>query len=215
MEQAKKLKVDITKTVNLQYLVNLPKGFDSASPAKYPLLLFLHGSGERGTEIEQVKKHGLKDILSHNLPFIIVSPQCPEKTKWSMELDSLNALLDEVLNNYPIDENRIYLTGLSMGGYGTWDWAMTRFDTFAAIAPVCGGAVLPDRIENLKDIPVWAFHGEYDNVVVIEETKKLVNRLASIGGNVKATYYPKIGHDSWVQAYQNADLYVWMLSHSK
>jgi predicted peptidase len=203
----------MVKKVSLNYLVYLPKTYDKKSMEKWPIIFFLHGSGERGSNLELVKKNGLPLLVeTDDYPFIVVSPQCPENTDWN--IDALNALYKKVLKTYKIDVSRIYLTGLSMGGYGTWSWAIDSPDKFAAIAPVCGGG-RAFMVHKIKDLPVWAFHGLKDNVVPISESEKMVNTLNKKGGNAKLTTYPDAEHDSWTPTYSNPELYKWFLEHQR
>jgi predicted peptidase len=126
----------------------------------------------------------------------------------------LKGLVETIIEEYAVDHNRVYLTGLSMGGYGTWSLAMMYPDLFAAIAPICGGGN-PDWIGLLKDVPVWAFHGDADPVVPLEQSQRMVSALQKHGGNAKLTVYPDVGHDSWTQTYENQELYDWFLQHSR
>jgi len=205
------LRKKITKEVACDYLVHLPEGYAKSKKA-WPLILFLHGSGERGTDIEVVKKHGIPKIAQEDpkFPFIAVSPQCPMPRWWSME--TLIALLDKVEKTYRVDKSRIYLTGLSMGGYGTWALACEQPHRFAAIAPVCGGGI-SHLMFLIKDVPAWVFHGGKDNVVLPEESTRLVEALKYFKADVKLTIYPEAGHDSWTKTYENPKLYEWFLSH--
>jgi len=201
-------------TTNYEYLIYIPK--EKPASGKYPLLLFLHGRGESGTDLELVKKHGPPSFLNENsgFPFVTVSPQCSNEDVWQPKL--LLKLLDAIEAELPIDKKRVYVTGLSMGGYGTWDLAQTAPDRFAAIAPICGGSSFDlDEIDVLKDLPIWAFHGAKDEVVPPSETTKLVDHLQSLGSDVKYTLYPDADHDSWTETYNNDVLYEWLLSKSK
>ena len=211
-----------TKAVSADYLLFLPEGYGKDAKKKWPLMLFLHGAGERGNNVTKVAAHGPPLIVQTkaNFPFIVVSPQCPEGARW--DNDVLLALLDEVNATYAIDAERVYLTGLSMGGYGSWSLGLTYPDIFAAIAPICGGGdslkVLladPKKVASLKTLPVWAFHGGKDNVVKPEESQRMVDALRKIGNEAKLTMYPETGHDSWKEAYANEDLYSWFLSHKR
>lgn len=214
-QQSYKMSKEIRKTVELDYLLYLPEGYEEASDKKWPLILFLHGAGGRGEDIEKVKVHGIPKVAeAMKLPFICVSPQCPSYLYWQMKNDELSALLDEVIERYSVDTERVYITGLSMGGYGTWDMAMLYPDKFAAMAPICGGGN-PKLAHLIKDIPIWAFHGAKDTTVPIKETEDMVNALKDIGGNVKYTVYPEAKHDSWTETYNNPELYKWFLSHGK
>ncbi|WP_309119278.1 prolyl oligopeptidase family serine peptidase [Paenibacillus sp.] len=214
-QAAHQLEKQVTKTVQVNYLLHLPEGYGQDNKRKWPLVLFLHGAGERGDDIQKVKVHGIPKIADNDpsLPFIAVSPQCAEDSFWNAEKDALLALLDEITTSFNVDEKRVYLTGLSMGGYGTWDLASSHPEKFAAIVPICGGGN-PNRVQALVNTPVWAFHGAKDNVVRLEESENMVNALQACGGNVKLTVYPEAGHDSWTETYANPELYSWLLSHS-
>ena len=212
-----------TFTFEANYLLYLPKGYDAQSSKKWPLMLFLHGAGERGTDITKVATHGppKHGIQMEDFPFIVVSPQCPDETHWSNEL--LLSLLDDVMANYPVDPARVYLTGLSMGGYGTWDLGLAYPEKFAAIAPICGGGeaigvMLTSRAKTqaLKTLGVWAFHGGKDPVVPVKESERMVDILKKAGvPDVKLTIYPEAGHDSWTETYKNPEFYKWLLAHHR
>lgn len=206
-------KKKIEVTVNTNYLIYFPIGYNK-SKKKWPLMIFLHGSGERGNNLDLVKTHGPPKLVKNGkeFPFILVSPQTPQNLWWNA--DFLNALLEVITSKYKVDMNRIYLTGLSMGGYGTWDLAEKYPHWFAAIAPICG-AGNPFLACNIKDIPTWVFHGAKDKVVPIEKSKEMVNAIKKCGGNPKFTIYPEAGHNSWTKTYNNPDLYKWFLSQSK
>ena len=194
------------------YLLYVPQ--DKPNNGLYPLLLFLHGSGERGNDLNILKKNGPPSFLDKetDFPFIVVSPQCPQNREWDTQ--SLLALLDHIENTLPVDKKRIYVTGLSMGGFATWNLAQAAPEIFAAIAPICGGGNL-ERLCMMRDIPVWAFHGVKDTAVPYNESERLVQRLKELGADVKFTSYPDAGHDSWTSTYQNEELYKWLLSKSK
>ena len=206
----------IVKTVRLNYLLFLPKDYGADSKRKWPLILFLHGMGERGDDLEIVKKHGIPKIVKQrkDFPFIAVSPQCPKSSFWPAEVDALNALLDKLVETYAVDTDQIYLTGLSMGGYGTWHLATAYPERFAAIAPICGGGA-PEKAHVLKNVPTWVFHGAKDTVVSPEESEEMVKSLEACGGNVRFTVYPDAGHDSWTKTYDNPELYKWFLKHTR
>ncbi|MEH2246801.1 prolyl oligopeptidase family serine peptidase [Nostoc sp.] len=224
-----------------------------------PTILFLHGAGERGCDLDDVKKQGVAKIVEQqpDFPFIVISPQCPRDEYWNVE--RLSGLLDEAMfgdkpfstrgcangfggsqdarrlataalttgtaktatpspqsgyASYPIDPDRLYLTGLSMGGYGVWHLAAAQPQRFAAIAPICGGGN-PLVTRKLKNLPVWAFHGAKDNVVPLSASEIMVSALKARGGNVKFTVYPEADHDSWTQTYNNYELYEWFLQHRR
>ena len=219
-EQISTFSSTITQTVKLPYLLTLPNGYN-ASAEPWPLILFLHGAGERGTDVEALRIYGMPKIAprEHDFPFITVSPVCPENRWWLDYMDVLIDLLDDVQARYQVDPARIYLTGLSMGGFGTWHLAVEHPQRFAAIAPICGGGLwaygLPDRVTALKDVPTWAFHGALDRVVPPQSSEALVRVLKDAGGDVQYTLYPDAEHDSWTATYDNPDLYTWFLSHRR
>ncbi len=193
-----------------RYLLFLPENYNSEK--NWPVLLFLHGSGERGDNLELVKKHGPPKLAFElNLPFIIVSPQCMAGKRW--ETKPLIELMEHILSEHPADRQRIYLTGLSMGAFGTWELASAYPDFFAAVVPVCGGGN-PDDACNLWNTPVWVFHGDGDEIVPPERSREMVNALKDCNGKVKFTIYPETGHDSWTRTYANPKLYNWLLNHS-
>ena len=204
------------KTNACRYTVFLPPSYGSSS-RRWPLILFLHGAGERGEDLRRVSRHGPPKLVASgemDLPFIVVAPQCPKGSWWNDrdQIDNLSRLVSELETNYRIDNRRIYLTGLSMGGYGTWSLAASDPSRFAAIAPICGGGNLRDA-GIIKDIPIWVFHGARDNVVPVSESKQMVQAIRAAGGEPEFTIYPKAGHDSWTASYENPDLYQWFLKH--
>jgi len=215
-QQAHTFEVQITRTVRLDYLLYLPKGYGTDPQKKWPLILFLHGRGERGDDLELVKIHGIPKIVEQrdDLPFIAVSPQCSKDSMWMVEVEALNALLDEVVTKYAVDTDRIYLTGLSMGGFGTWRLATAYPERFAAIVPICGGGD-PEKVGVLRDVPVWVFHGAKDPFVQLSESEEMVDALKACGGNVRFTVYPDVEHDSWTRTYDNPELYEWFLQHTR
>jgi predicted peptidase len=198
----------------LRYLLYLPSEYRDKVNKKWPLILYLHGVGERGNKLNELKKHGIPKIVeNHNdFPFMTISPQCPIDTLWFDHYVGLKVLLDELIGSYNVDIKRIYLTGNSMGGYGTWGLALEDPGRFAAMAPICGGG-LTEKVCDLKDVPVWGFHGEKDDLVKLEEGQKMVDALKACGGNVRLTVYPNVGHDSWTQTYDNPELYEWFLQN--
>ncbi len=207
----------ITKTISGQYLLYLPADYGKLN-RQWPLLLFLHGSGERGNDLEKVKIHGPPKLVAQGkqFPFIIVSPQCPTEERWAYPagLDLLEAILNEVTEKYRADETRIYVTGLSMGAEGTWAMAIAHPNRFAAIAPVCGRS-FPERAERIKHLPVWVFHGAKDNAVPLEHSEKMVEALKKHGNVVRFTIYPEANHDSWTETYDNPELFEWLLKQQR
>lgn len=213
----------VTKNVEANYLLFLPEGYKEKGQQKFPLMIFLHGAGERGTNLSKVGQHGPPKVVKtkKDFPFVLISPQCASGNWWTEEL--VMGLLDEAIGKYNVDTNRVYLTGLSMGGYGTWMAGIRHPERFAAIAPICGGgeriAVLlagRTKAAALKSLGVWAFHGGKDNVVPLEESERMVDALKKAGcTDVKLTVYPEAGHDSWTQAYNDPALWEWFLQHSR
>jgi predicted peptidase len=204
----------ITTKVKCKYLLYLPADYGKDAKKKWPMIMFLHGAGERGNDIKRVTKQGLPKMIAQgkSFDFIIVSPQCPNDVWWPEENETLINLLDEIEKKYRVDTDRVYLTGLSMGGFGTWSLAIAYPDRFAAIAPICGGGERYGGMR-LKKVPVWAFHGAKDNVVPVERSKEMVEAVKKAGGDAKLTIYPDADHDSWTLTYKNPELYEWFLSH--
>jgi predicted peptidase len=201
----------ITKQVGLRYRTVFPKKYDANQT--YPLLIFLHGRGEQGDDLDRVQIHGpFKKAAELDLPLIIVSPQSPLDEWW--DTDALSALVDHLLETLPVDKSRVYLTGLSMGGQGTWNLGIRRPEVFAAIAPICGYSA-PSKAETLRDTPTWIFHGEKDDTIRVHESTKMADALHKIGNDARLTIYPNVGHDSWTETYNNPQLYQWFLSHRK
>ncbi len=220
MQQPHTLTSKLTQRPILNYLLHLPSGYDANDTTKrWPMILFLHGFGERGdnvTDLDILKVTGLPQMLEagKDLPFIIVSPQCPRYSWWTLHTESLKSLTETIITDYPVDPSRVYLTGLSMGGYGSWNLGAAYPNLFAAVAPICGGGVASEGV-GLKDVPVWAFHGELDDVVFPHRSKDMVSALQKAGGDVKLTLYPDLYHDSWTATYSNPELYDWFLAHEK
>jgi predicted peptidase len=223
MQTAHEFERQISRALRANYLLFLPQGYSEKAEQRWPVILFLHGAGERGTNLAQVKVHGPPKIVENkpDFPFIVISPQCPPGERWSPEL--LVHLLDDVIARHAIDTNRVYLTGLSMGGYGTWALGAAYPEKFAAIAPICGGGetigiLLSGREKRqwISTLGVWAFHGAKDPVVSLEESERMVNALKRAGcQDVKLTVYPEATHDSWTETYNNPELYEWFLKHSR
>lgn len=205
-------KLDVQVRVQLDYLLSLPDRYRSDGEPS-PLLLFLHGAGERGSDLNLVRKHGPPKLIDagKSFPFIVVAPQCGSDQIWQPYM--LTALLDEIIHDHNVDENRVYVTGLSMGGFGTWNLAAYAPKRFAAIAPICGGSER-FRAKSIKDIPVWAFHGAKDSAVPLSRSEEMINALRKLNADAKLTVYPDAGHDSWTETYNNPELYKWLLSHS-
>ncbi len=200
--------------IPVSYLLYLPKDYNKDTTKKWPLMIFLHGSGEAGTDLEKVKVHGPAKLIEQGkqYPFIVVSPQAPPGEGWEPQI--IIRLVKGVQSKYNVDKDRIYLTGLSMGGFGTWATAIKFPNLFAAIAPVCGGGDTAE-IAKLKTMPVWCFHGAKDKVVPPRESYRMIDALKKVNSNVKLTIYPDAEHDSWTATYNNDSLYSWMLEQKR
>ncbi|TWU20822.1 carboxylesterase family protein [Bythopirellula polymerisocia] len=199
------------KQNSIPYLVTKPDDFEAQQ--EYPLIIFLHGRGESGDDLKLVKVHGpFKKAKELQLPVLIVAPQTPIGKNW--DIDMLSALVDHLLEELPVDRKRVYLTGLSLGGYGTWNLAAQRPELFAAIAPICGGGD-PLQADNLKELPIWAFHGAKDSVVPLKNTADMINALYNLGSDARFTVYSDANHDSWTETYNNPAFYEWLLSQKK
>jgi len=213
--------LDVSKTDTVRYWLFLPTDYEAQAEAGgAPLMLFLHGAGERGDtpeDIAKVKVHGPPRLLdtpdfAKNFPCITVSPQCKNNFAWSPA--QLMLLLDHIEKNFKVDKSRVYVTGLSMGGFGSWMCLNESPKRFAAAAPICGGAK-PEWAEKLVDIPIWAFHGDRDTVVTVDRQQTIVDAVRAAGGRkVLFTVFEGVGHDSWTPTYNNQLLFDWMLQQT-
>lgn len=196
----------------LHYLRYLPEGYEEGN---HPLVVFLHGAGERGKNLDLVKKHGPPKTAmdGHGFPFILVAPQCPEGRWWNP--DEVVALTRELVKTLRVDAKRVHLTGLSMGGFGTWASLAKAPDLYASGVPICGGGD-PADAPALKEIPIWAFHGEKDQAVPVAKTREMEAAIRQAGGKrIRVTYYPDEAHESWTPAYANPALFAWMMLQSR
>jgi predicted peptidase len=213
----------------LPYRVLSPQGQQSGK--KYPLVIFLHGAGERGNDNSKQLMHGAKIFTKpfnlKNYPCYVLAPQCPENLKWvdtdwkqdkqifpetpTLPMKVLMVLVDSFIKANNIDTCRIYITGLSMGGFGTWDLACRMNTRIAGVVPVCGGGD-EDKAEMMKNIPVWAFHGEKDPLVKPFRSANMVNAIKKAGGTARLTMYKNTGHDSWTKTYDNPEVIKWLFA---
>lgn len=198
------------------YVVYIPKGYDASK--KYPVLLFLHGSGETKGGSKQPVEVGIGPAIKKraDFPFIVVIPQS-EKRTWKAKTDDGNralAILDEVMKDYATDADRVILTGLSMGGFGTWSLGFSEKDRWAALVPICGGGD-PRFGATFKDMPIWCFHGGADKVVPAKYSQDMIEAIKKAGGEPKYTEYEGVGHNSWDDAYGTDELYKWMLKQKR
>ena len=192
----------------MNYLLHTPK----AAEGKLPLIIALHGAGERGDDFDKLTVHGVAKYIEAGLdiPAVVVAPQCPEGLVWNLLTFELRELIEYITEEFYIDEDRITITGLSMGGYGTWEMGMSYPGLFAALAPICGGG-MSWRASLIGKTPVWAFHGDCDSVVPIENSIEMCRALEAGGGDVKLTVFEGVDHESWVPAYEDTDLINWLL----
>jgi predicted peptidase len=221
-QQPNRFEKTIQRQVTVPYLLFRPENYEAGGPRKWPLLVFLHGAGERGTDLQLVTAHGPPKLVKDrpDFPFVVVSPQCPKGESWDIE--ALDELLGDLLSREAIDPKQVYLTGLSMGGYGAWAWAAAHPERFAAIVPICGGgdpirvrlADGPQR-QALAQLPVWAFHGAKDQVVMVTESERMVEAYRMVGNEPKLTVYPEANHDAWTETYADPALYDWLLQHHR
>ncbi|OCT17265.1 hypothetical protein A8709_27445 [Paenibacillus pectinilyticus] len=206
---------DIPPNSSLNYQLFVPHDFELKSEQQYPLFVFLHGIKKRGDDISVLNKYGLTWIAESkpDFPFIVVTPQCPADSNWTHVYQSVIALINEITTSYPVDTERMYLTGFSMGGNGTWDIAARSPELFSAIVPISGWYE-PEKANLLKDVRIWAFHCVDDDVVRVSGTEEMVEAITNIGGNIKATYYSELGHSHTVmeKTFNNQELYDWLLN---
>lgn len=193
-----------------RYLISMPAGY-ADDERQWPLLVFLHGAGERGDDLTLVRRHGPPRLIDEGrkFPAIVVSPQCPSNNWWN--LAALEMLIDNLMVRHRVDPNRVYVTGISMGGFGTWGLAQRRPERFAAIVPICGGGD-PNQASRLRNLPTWVFHGALDDIVVADESQRMVDAMRAAGGSPRFTLYPEAMHDSWTEAYATEELWTWLFA---
>ncbi|RJE90308.1 phospholipase [Paenibacillus sp. 1011MAR3C5] len=201
-----------SKSIN--YLLALPEAYEQDGAAEWPLILFLHGSNRRGDDIALLRDYGLNTRLQHGngQPFLVLTPQCPGDSSWTDELENIMLLVDDILDHYSVDRKCVYLTGFSMGGHGAWYYAAHKPGLFAAVSPLSGW-FNPDQAELLKDIPIWAFHGDADDVVPFERTHEMIEALKDMNPQIRFTPIPGEGHRIMHYAYDQDEWIEWMLSH--
>ena|GEM_PF-481867 len=199
-----------------RYLLSTPENYDPKTES-LPLIVFLHGAGERGTDVNLLKLHGIPKLFDKgsDLRVVTVSPQCDAGTTWNAQVKELKIFIDHIADEYNIDKNRISLTGISMGGFGTWSMGIEFPGYFSALAPICGGNGMIWLADLLKDVPIRTFHGTADDVVLYSCSVDMVEAVNKAGGNAALTTYEGVGHDSWVQAYEQTDLIEWLMNQVK
>ncbi len=217
---------------SLPYRLLRPKDYDANQC--YPLVMFYHGAGERGVDNVKPLVHGMNDFASDdvmaNYPCFVVAPQCPDGIQWvdtpwtadahtmaDKPTEPLRLSLELIISlqsEFSIDENRLYVTGLSMGGFGVWDAIQRHPNRFAAAVPVCGGGD-PTFAKQIAHVPVWAFHGDADTAVKPKRSRDMIAALKAAGGSPKYTEYPGVGHNSWAATYANREMYAWLFTQKR
>ncbi len=200
----------------LEYYLYFPEGYDENAKQPYGILLFLHGGGEAGGELSEVKKHGPPKMMAdgYPFPFLVLAPQNPHERKW-WNTAAVLQLLDQAIEENNVDKKKVYLTGLSRGGSAAWDLAVQYPDKWAALSVVCGMAPVPYAHWINKELPIWVFHGDKDKVIPVSESDVMVAKLKEMGYQVKYTRYQDVGHNSWGRAYTTDELYSWMNEQQK
>ena len=202
------MEMEVLELNGMQYIKTYTQGYESGK--KYPVIIFLHGAGTRGTDIELLKGNSFFKMINRDYPFMLIAPQCHKNT-WFDHMEDLKKLVSTLAEDEFVDEKRIYLMGNSMGGYGTWQLAMSIPEMFAAIVPICGGGMYWNA-GCLVNVPTWAFHGECDNVVHVDDSKRMVEAINKRGGNAKLTLYPNTKHDCWTVTYKNRAVFEWLFA---
>ncbi len=198
-----------------KYVVYVPSDYDPAK--RYPLIVFLHGMGERGDDglLQSEVGIGRAIRLKADLyPCIVVMPQCPKDKLWVTATKHIETAMQRTESEYRIDKKRVYLTGLSMGGFGSWFYGAQHPDQFAAVMPICGGGKTSDAAQ-LAKLPIWAFHGGADHTVNPKASKEMVEAVKQAGGNIQYTEYPGVDHNSWDQTYTDARVVEWLFSQKR
>jgi predicted peptidase len=203
----------VRRKVRLPYLLWMPEAGQRPA-AGWPLVIFLHGSGERGDDLARVKANGPPKYAGagRRFPFVLVAPQIAADAVW--QSDALDALISNLLARLPVDPDRVLITGLSLGGIGAWRYAMDYPQRLAGIAPVCGAGD-PGGAPLLVKLPIWAFHGARDDVVPLFTEQRVVDAVNALGGRAKFTVYPDVGHNAWDPAYADEALYDWLLAQRR
>ena len=200
----------------IRYYLYFPRDYVRETEKNFPLLLFLHGGGEAGGKLEDLQISGPPSMIveGKEFPFLILAPQHPHKRKfWNTA--AVMQLLDTVIANNRVDPKKIYLSGLSRGGSAAWEMAVQYPQVFAALAVVCGMTPLPYASWLDRDLPIWVFHGEKDSVIPVTESEMMVEKLKEMGREVRFTKYPNVGHDAWTKAYENDELYNWLVKQQR
>ena len=204
---------EVYRLGDLQYVVSYPRGYVKGK--QYPTIIFLHGAGTRGNDINPLIHNPYFKITENNenFPFVTLAPLCSKNT-WFDMFEILEQFVRKMITEEYVNSQKVYLMGASMGGYAAWQLAMSIPECFAAIVPICGGGMYWNA-GRLVNVPVWAFHGEKDDTVFVEESMKMVDAVNRHGGNARVTTYPEHGHDAWSDTYGNPEVFEWLLSCEK
>ena len=217
-----------TRNERMRYLLFVPKDYDKQK--KYPLVLWLHGGGSRGDDLKMLLRYGDEQGIGYfarvdnqsKYPSIIVAPQCPQGRLWgdpdseqpTAEMRLVLEILEKVQADYSIDSRRLYVTGISLGGYGTWDIIRRRPEMFAAAIPICGGGNT-SKASSMVRTAIWAFHGDQDELVNVSESRRMITAIRNAGGEPRYTEYKGVGHNSWERAFTEQDLLPWMFAQKR
>lgn len=204
---------EVLQFKSMQYIISYPKGYTEAK--KYPVILFLHGAGSRGNDINLLLDNPYFKITDYHteFPFITIAPLCFANT-WFDMFETLKQFVQKIRTERYVEQKKMYIMGASMGGYATWQLGMSLPEYFAAIVPICGGGMYWNA-GRLVNVPVWAFHGKKDKTVFVEESMKMVDAVNRNGGNARLTIYPECEHNAWSDTYRNSRVFEWLLSCEK
>lgn len=225
------------KGATLPYRLMRPEGAKpqaAGAGKKYPVVLFLHGAGERGddnaAQLKFLPTHLSEPEQREKFSAFVIAPQCPKEQRWgtldwrndireypdqmSAQMQAVIEILDNVLKDPAADADRVYLTGLSMGGFGSWELASRRPELFAAVVPICGGGDVA-HAHKLVELPLWAWHGDADKAVPVEQTRRMIEAIKQAGGHPRYTELPGVGHNSWTPAYTGDELLPWMFKQKR
>ena len=209
--------MEVTLKVGNKYLLTLPEGYDEKNSKKWPLLVFLHGAGERGDDLNMLRKHGPPKLIAagHKFEAVVVCPQVTDGDKWNPH--GVKGLVDVIKKEHKIDASRVYLTGISMGGFGTFETIAEYPDVFAAAVPICGGAgISVVKFGALKNFPIWIFHGAKDPAVPVAYSQSAYAWFQRGGDkNAKLTIYPDAQHDCWTETYENPEVWKWLFAQKR
>ena len=201
------------KAKSLKYILTTPTDYDKSE--RLPMIVFLHGAGERGDDLEALKTHGIPKLFTQNqdydgLRVITLSPQCPQERTWYDYKWEVISLIEAISEDYNVDKERVALCGISMGGFGTWEIALQVPEMFCKIAPICGGG-MNWRAWYLRNTPIRVYHGRLDDIVPISQSEAMVNSIRLQGGDIEFTVYDDLGHCCWARAFEETDLISWLI----